>query len=239
MRSVRALHALNVALVLTLGASGVATAADEGKLLFETCKGCHAIPSYKTNYPTYHVPKLGGQNAQYVVDALKGYRDGTRTHSTMHAQASTLTEEQMLAIGNYVQSLAKLTAAQATPPEKAAQCAACHGPSGVAIAPNFPNLAGQHRDYLVHALGQYKTQERQNPIMAGFAAALSDADIATITAYYSSQSGLETAHYDCTPDDTVKRPRPRSLRLRAVPVIPRRRAASPARMTRSPLRFGL
>jgi cytochrome c553 len=194
MRSVRALQALNVVLVLALWASGVAAAEDDGKILFETCKGCHAIPSYKTNYPTYHVPKLGGQNAQYVVDALKGYRDGTRTHTTMHAQASTLTEEQMLAIGNYVQSLAKLEPTAVTPPEKAAQCAACHGPAGVATAPNFPNLAGQHRDYLAHALAQYKTQERQNAIMAGFAAPLSDADIAALTAYYSSQRGLDTAH---------------------------------------------
>jgi cytochrome c553 len=193
MGSVRALQALNVVLVLMLWAS-TAAAEDDGKILFETCKGCHAIPSYKTNYPTYHVPKLGGQNALYVVDALKGYRDSTRTHTTMHAHASTLSEEQMLAIGTYLQGLKQLAPGQGTPPEKAAQCAACHGPAGVAMAPNFPNLAGQHRDYLEHALHQYKTQERQNAIMAGFAAALSDEDIAAIAAYYSSLPGLETAH---------------------------------------------
>ena len=140
------------------------------------------------------MPKLGGQNAQYVVDALKGYRDGTRTHTTMHAQASTLTDEQMLAIGKYVQSLAALQPGEGKPPEKAAQCAACHGQNGVAAAPNFPNLAGQHQDYLRHALEQYKSQARQNVIMVGFAGPLTDDDITTITAYYSGQTGLVTAH---------------------------------------------
>jgi cytochrome c553 len=112
----------------------------------------------------------------------------------MHAQAATLTDEQMLAIGNYVQSQAQLTAAAGSPPEKAAQCAACHGGNGVAPAPNFPNLAGQHKDYLKHSLEQYKSQGRQNPIMAGFAGPLTEEDIVTISDYYSSQSGLVTAH---------------------------------------------
>ena len=194
MRSSSVLHALTAALVMLSFAAGAARAQDEGKILFETCKGCHAIANYKTNYPTYKVPKLGGQNAQYVVDALKGYRDGARTHTTMHAQAASLTDEQMLAIGTYVQSLATLKPGEGNPPEKAAQCAACHGPNGVAPAPNFPNLAGQHEDYLRHSLEQYKTQQgRQNAIMAGFAGPLTDEDIATITAYYSDQKGLVTA----------------------------------------------
>lgn len=193
MGSVRALYALALAFAAS-AAIAAEPSQDEGKLLFETCKGCHAVPNYKTNYPTYKVPKLGGQNPQYIVDALKGYRDGTRTHTTMHAQAATLTDEQMLAIGNYVHSLATLTPGAGSPPEKAALCATCHGGNGVAPAPNFPNLAGQHRDYLKHSLEQYKSQGRQNAIMVGFAGPLTDEDIATITTYYSGQPGLQTAH---------------------------------------------
>lgn len=195
MGSFTALYGLSIAFVVALLAtSGAAQAQDDGAALFETCKGCHAVEKYKTNYPSYHVPKLGGQNAQYVVDALKGYRDGTRPHPTMHAQAATLTDEQMLAIGNYVQGLATLKPAEGgSPPEKAAQCVACHGPNGVAPAPNFPNLAGQHEDYLVQALEQYKTQARKNPIMLGFAGPLSEEDIKEIAAYYASRPGLVTA----------------------------------------------
>jgi cytochrome c553 len=193
MGSVTALYGLSIAFVATLATSGAAWAQDDGAVLFETCKGCHAVDNYKTNYPTYKVPKLGGQNAQYVVDALKGYRDGTRAHPTMHAQAATLTDEQMLAIGTYVQGLTTLTPGEGSPPEKAAQCVACHGPAGVAPAPNFPNLAGQHEDYLAHSLEQYKTQARKNPIMLGFAGPLTAEDIEQISAYYAGRSGLVTA----------------------------------------------
>ena len=49
--------------------------------------------------PTY--PKLGGQNAQYIVDALKGYANGDRPHNTMHAQAATLSEAEMKDIAAY------------------------------------------------------------------------------------------------------------------------------------------
>ena len=58
-----------------------------------TCLGCHGIPDYKNVYPTYHVPKLGGQNADYIVAALTAYTNGERPHSTMHAQAATLSEQ--------------------------------------------------------------------------------------------------------------------------------------------------
>ncbi len=74
--------------------------------------------------------------------------------------------------------------------EKAAACAACHGPDGKAILPAYPNLAGQHADYLVAALEQYKSGERQNAIMAGFVQALSEEDMEDIAAYYASMEGL-------------------------------------------------
>lgn len=58
-----------------------------------TCLGCHGIPDYKNVYPTYRVPKLGGQSAEYLVAALNAYTSGERPHSTMHAQAATLSEQ--------------------------------------------------------------------------------------------------------------------------------------------------
>ncbi len=76
--------------------------------------------------------------------------------------------------------------------EKSAACAACHGADGNSQAPNFPILAGQHADYLVKALEDYKSGERKNPIMAGFAAALSKKDREDLAAYYASQKGSLT-----------------------------------------------
>ena len=76
---------------------------------------------------------------------------------------------------------------------KAAQvCAACHGADGnKPSAPDQPILAGQHYDYLVRALTDYKIGRRQNPIMKGFAAQLSRQDIEDLAAWFSSQkSGL-------------------------------------------------
>ncbi|RMF20045.1 MAG: cytochrome c [Gammaproteobacteria bacterium] len=72
---------------------------------------------------------------------------------------------------------------------KAAVCAACHGANGKAAIPTYPNLAGQNEKYIVSALHAYKNKQRnggQAAIMQGQAAALSDADIENLAAYFSS-----------------------------------------------------
>jgi cytochrome c553 len=85
--------------------------------------------------------------------------------------------------GNYEAGKAKSTA-----------CAACHGTDGVSTVPTFPKLAGQHHDYLYQALKDYKAGKRKNPIMAGMAANLSDADMADLAAYFSAQKGLSVKY---------------------------------------------
>jgi len=74
--------------------------------------------------------------------------------------------------------------------QKAAQvCAACHGAQGnKPSAPDQPILAGQYPDYLMQALHDYKSGRRENPIMKGFASALSEVDIEDLAAWFSSQS---------------------------------------------------
>ncbi len=75
---------------------------------------------------------------------------------------------------------------------KSAPCAACHGADGNSAIPINPTLAGQHADYLVRALQEYKSGVRQNPIMAGMAAPLSEQDMEDIAAYFAAQDGLRT-----------------------------------------------
>jgi cytochrome c553 len=71
---------------------------------------------------------------------------------------------------------------------KSQVCAACHGPEGnKPSTPDQPILAGQHYDYLVKALSDYKSGKRTNPIMKGFAAALSRQDIEDLAAWFSNQ----------------------------------------------------
>jgi cytochrome c553 len=74
--------------------------------------------------------------------------------------------------------------------EKSKSCAACHGVDGNSAAPDFPRLAGQHYDYLVKSLSDYKSGERKNAIMAPQAANLSKRDIEDLAAYFSQQPGL-------------------------------------------------
>lgn len=75
--------------------------------------------------------------------------------------------------------------------EKSVTCQACHGTDGIAVDPTYPNLAGQYEDYLAHTLRGYRDGTRQNAVMAGMAAGLSDQDIADLAAFYASQEGLE------------------------------------------------
>jgi len=69
-------------------------------------------------------------------------------------------------------------------------CAACHGKDGNSPSADFPRLGGQHADYLRKSLRDYRSGARKDAVMAGFAKALTDQDIANLAAFYASQTGL-------------------------------------------------
>ena len=74
--------------------------------------------------------------------------------------------------------------------QKSLGCAACHGPDGNSpTGPDFPRLAGQHYDYLLKALRDYKSGTRKNPIMSAQVGSLNTQDMADIAAFYSRQKG--------------------------------------------------
>ena len=74
--------------------------------------------------------------------------------------------------------------------QKSQACAACHGPEGNSpTGPDFPRLAGQHYDYLLKALRDYRSGARKNPIMAAQVGNLNPQDMADLAAFYSGQSG--------------------------------------------------
>ncbi|HEX5353082.1 MAG TPA: cytochrome c [Rhodanobacteraceae bacterium] len=78
----------------------------KGKQEVYSCHGCHGITGYMSVYPEYHVPRIAGQNQQYIIDALNEYKSGARKYPTMNAQASSLTEQQIRNIAAYLSSLA-------------------------------------------------------------------------------------------------------------------------------------
>jgi len=70
---------------------------------------------------------------------------------------------------------------------KSAMCASCHGVNGISMSPLWPNLAGQKEQYLIKQIKAFRDGTRQDPMMAPMVAALSDADIENLAAYYASQ----------------------------------------------------
>ncbi|KAB2928513.1 MAG: cytochrome c [Candidatus Contendobacter sp.] len=171
-----------------------------GKNKFATCAGCHAIPGYTNAYPNYHVPRLGGQHPDYIVAALKAYQAGDRSHPTMHANAFSLSEQDIRDIAAYVAGFTSTAPAQPVQGDavagktKSTVCAACHGPDGNSSITLYPRLAGQYEDYLRKALQDYQAGKRNNPIMKGMVATLSEQDMADLAAFFASQvNGLGIA----------------------------------------------
>ena len=92
-------------------AAPVATAAalqgdaGNGRMLTYTCQGCHGITGYKNAYPSYKVPKIGGQSEEYLSNALHEYQQGTRKHPTMQAQAQSFSDQDIADIAAFLSTV--------------------------------------------------------------------------------------------------------------------------------------
>jgi len=170
------------------------------------CLGCHNIPGYQASFPEVHrVPMIAGQSATYIESALAAYKTGERKHPTMRGVADQLSEQDVKDIAAYYSKLA----GEASAPEKLsrepspqvaallqkAACVSCHGANfSKPIAPNYPKIAGQHKDYLFVALKAYKQENNQavgrnNGIMGGIAKQFSTADLKAMADYIGSLDG--------------------------------------------------
>jgi cytochrome c553 len=186
------LRSAGTVLTLLIATHCVATQAADarrGAELGYTCHGCHGIENYRNAFPVYSVPKLGGQHAAYLVVALKAYASTERGHPTMHAHAKSLSEADMADVAAYLAGTEVTSSGHAigTAPKASATCVACHGNDGIGILPEYPNLTGQHADYIEQALRAYQSGQRKNAVMAGMTAALTKEDIKALARYYSAQ----------------------------------------------------
>jgi cytochrome c553 len=95
--------ALGAAAALFLAAPSWAEGdAAHGRARASMCEGCHGIANYRTAYPeVYPVPKIGGQQAAYLVKALQDYKTGARKHPTMRGIAATLSDQDMADLAAY------------------------------------------------------------------------------------------------------------------------------------------
>ena len=72
------------------------------------CIGCHGIPGYKTAFPVvYHVPKIAGQQPGYLLNALRAYKSGERSHPSMRGIAASLSEDDMKKLADHYGAPAK------------------------------------------------------------------------------------------------------------------------------------
>lgn len=173
--------------------------AEEGKKKFYTCGGCHASEGYSNAFPTYPVPRIGGQHDASVLAALKDYQDGARKHGSMEGNANGWSEKDLQDLAAYIskKKLSTETNVITGNPEagkaNTATCAGCHGEDGNSADANYPRLAGQYEGYLIKAMKDYKKGTRKNPIMSSMVGSLSEQEIKDIAAFYASQKrGLTT-----------------------------------------------
>ena len=112
-------RAISIAAACGLAAAALSLSAAEtgdaaaGKGKNSMCIGCHGIGGYKTVFPeVYHVPKLGGQHAAYIVKALQEYKAGNRSHPSMRAIAAGLSDKDMADLAAYYATDAMQSAAK-------------------------------------------------------------------------------------------------------------------------------
>ncbi len=169
-----------------------------GKTVAETkCVSCHGADGLS---PSPETPHLAGQREPYLLKALHEYKDGLRGHPSLQQMVSQVSAKEMADAAAYFASLKPAApdpalkvadAPEVDPLEQgkaaAAMCAGCHGEDGNAAIPGTPSLAGQQQDYLIAALEAYQTGKRNNDTMAGLAATLDKAGVASVALYYASQ----------------------------------------------------
>jgi cytochrome c553 len=115
MRRSSVISAIAAAAMVVTGSSALAAEGDPaaGKKKTSMCIGCHGIGGYKTVFPeVYHVPRLGGQHAAYLVKALQEYKAGNRSHPSMRAIAAGLSDQDMADLAAYYASDSMKSAAK-------------------------------------------------------------------------------------------------------------------------------
>ncbi len=184
------------AMVSSVAVAGGDAAA--GKAKSAMCAGCHMADGNSVNGMW---PKLAGQHESYLIKQLQDFKAGDRVDPTMQPMAAGLSEDDMANLAAFYSSQAlkggeadpalvekgKEIFMNGNPASGVAACSACHAPNGVGNpAANFPSLQGQHADYTVKQLKDFRAGERANDagkMMQGVAAKMTDEEIAAVSSY--------------------------------------------------------
>lgn len=151
------------------------------------CAGCHAPDGNNEDPKT---PRLAGLDAEYLLAAVEGYRDGSRAHNVMRDAVSALRETEIKDAAAYYASKEPRPLPIRKPltiKEWAARCDRCHGPAGRSTDPRFPILARQDETYLAKTLKLYHGGERPSSAMQAMSFLMAESDIEKLAAYYARQ----------------------------------------------------
>ena len=164
------------------------------------CGSCHGADG---NSPIAMNPKLAGQSAKYIVKQLQDFKLGEREGATMAAMVLSLSDQDMEDIAAWYAS--QQVTLQGADPEKVelgqklyragnaeinvAACSACHSPTGQGNAPaGFPSLSGQHAEYTLQQLKDFRSGARQNDsgaMMRTVVERLTDKELEALASYVS------------------------------------------------------
>lgn len=194
----KTLFIATLASLALLGTVHAAGDAEAGKTKAAMCAACHGTDG---NSPAPNFPKLAGQHADYIAKQLQDFKSGERQDATMNGMSAALGEQDMADLGAfYSGQKVNVGAAAADKAELGetlyragnaasgvAACVACHGPTGAGNPmAKFPSLGGQHADYTVTQLKNFRAGARANDagsMMRGVAKKMTDAEIEAVAQY--------------------------------------------------------
>jgi len=164
-----------------------------GKSAAVACAGCHGEGGVSAGT----APSLAGQDAQYFMDAMKSYKDGSRKDDTMKAPAASVDEAAIKNLAAYYANQmpqAPKVRKPMTIEEIAQRCDRCHGVAGNSTDPRSPALAAQRQEYLERVLRGYQKGERKSTAMSAMLDGVSDGDIEALAAYYARQKARSVVY---------------------------------------------
>jgi len=168
----------------------------KGQASFEVCVACHGVDGNATLIPN---PKLAQQHPEYIIKQLEEFKSGKRVDPSMTGMAALLSEDDVRNVAWWLASQ-KATPGQAKDRElvmlgeriyrggiqerNIAACAGCHSPNGAGIPSQYPRLSGQHAEYTIKQLTDFRDGKRSNNgQMRDVAAKLNDREVRAVADY--------------------------------------------------------
>ncbi len=168
------------------------------KAVTNVCAACHGIDG---NSAISANPKLSGQHPEYLYKQLADFKSGARANAVMSGMAGMLSDADMHAVAEYFSkqtlslgqaktngsgSLGEKIYRAGIQANAVPACASCHGPSGDGLPVKYPRLSGQHSEYVLNQLRQFRLGARANDeakMMRTIAAKLTDQEMEAVADY--------------------------------------------------------